>query len=384
MNKAHIATVPEAITQHFLNKDAPLSAEQIRSMISYHGRVPSPKKGEGALNQAIFIPQLPNGIDGESLMAWRAIEKKIVSILEETFESVDVVTECLRPDQMIGSRTLHLQPKQLRPGLWEEGRMMRTEYNGIPSDLPLPRHPNILTEKHFRIVNRDIDGEPFKSKPWDKSVNVRITRYLQNFRTLAAWLYRLPTKEKAKYMLDVIMGVKRIHEDGRSHGDVKPSNIAIVEGSGMLFDHELVDHTINTYFGTQNYVPFHYLSFSDESYDAYSLKTSVQSNQLVDMFACYLSLIECLAGRHPFVDGVTFTLKDEVLGDFNFESKIAAPIRLALQAQQIPKHLVDLLIKGIRVNHGICVPFEELVDAFGAHYGFKREVVDGNEILVEV
>lgn len=379
MNKAHIATVPEAITQHFLNNDAPLSAGQIRSMISHHGRVPSPENREGALSQAIFIPQLPNGIDRESLIAWRAIEKKIVSILEETFESVDVVTECLRPDQMIGSRTLHLQPKQLRPGLWEEGRMMRTGYNGMPSDRSLPKHPNILDEKHFRIVNRPVEGKPIKPNPWDKSFNVRTTQYIPNFRTLAAWLYRLPTKEKAKYMLDVIMGVKRIHEDGRSHGDVKPSNIAIVEGRGVLFDHELVDHSINIYLGTQNYVPFHYLSFND----IYTPKASVKLNQLVDMFACYMSLIECLAGRHPFVEDSKFILEHEALGDFNFEYTIADPIRLALQAQQIPKHLVDLLIKGIRVNKGIRVPFEELVDAFGAHYGFKREVVDGSEILVE-
>lgn len=380
MNKAHIATVPEAITQHFLKNDAPLSAEQIRSMISYHGRVPSPKKGEGALNQAIFIPQLPDGIDTESLIAWRAIEKKIISILEETFESVDVVTECLKPGEMIGAQMLHLEPKQLRLGLWEEGRMMRTGYNGMSSDRSLPKHPNILDEKHFRIVNRDIDGDPFKPKPWNKSFNVRIAQYFPNFKTLAAWLYRLPTKEKTKYILDVIMGVKRIHEDGRSHGDVKPSNILIIEGRGILFDHEMVDYPINMYTGTLLYVPFHYLPF----HDVYLFSDKKKLNQLVDMFACYMSLIESLAGRHPFFAEDKFTLHGQVLCDFNFDSKIAAPIRSALQAEQIPGHLIDLLIKGIRVNKGVTVPFEELVDAFGAHYGFKREVVDGNEILVEV
>lgn len=377
MNKAHIATVPENITHCFFTSDSPLSAEQIRSM---YGNFPSPKKGEGTLDQALFIPQLPDGVFDESLVAWRAIERKIISILEETFERVDVATECLRPDQMKGSRAMRLQPKQLRPGLWEENRVMRTGYNGTPSDRPLPKHPNILEERHYRIVNRSPDRELSKFSPWDISRNVRIAQYISNPTTLSTEIRRLPPREKIIYMCDVIMGVKRIHEDGRSHGDVKPSNIMINEGRGVLFDHEMVDNSIDMYTGSPLYVPFHYLPFRDVCL----LSDTKKMNQLVDMFACYMSLIESLAGRHPFCEEDKFALHGQVLGDFNFESKIAAPIRLSLRAQQIPDHLIDLLIEGIRVNHGICVPFEELVDAFGAHYGFKREVVDGSEVLVAV
>lgn len=83
----------------------------------------------------------------------------------------------------------------------------------------------------------------------------------------------LPPYQKIQYLLDGMKGTLQLHQAGYAHCDIKPANVLIINGKGVLIDLEsvvMIDQEENPDYITDRYHEYFYYKFSQRIYDASS------------------------------------------------------------------------------------------------------------------
>lgn len=83
----------------------------------------------------------------------------------------------------------------------------------------------------------------------------------------------LPPYQKIQYLLDGMKGTLQLHQAGFAHCDIKPANVLIIDGKGVLIDLESVvaiDQEENPDYITERYHEYFYYKFSQRIYDSAS------------------------------------------------------------------------------------------------------------------
>lgn len=163
-------------------------------------------------------------------------------------------------------------------------------------------HTHIHIHQTFTItfqVLRRLKGKPFVSQllvSFQDNTNVFIILRLESNLSLSSILDRKGklSLSSAQYLIvDVLIGLRVLHNMDLLHGDIKPDNILIDKNNrAVLADFGLTrnfkQHVLQGVIGTPTYQ-------APESYD-----NKYRLDERVDIFNVGIVLYEMLSARHPF------------------------------------------------------------------------------------